>query len=54
MHDRCDRCGGRPHLRAERDVEVLVLCLTHAMTHGPALKAQGWDVSLVAEPAAHA
>ena len=42
MADRCDRCGGAPAYRYERDADYLVMCAKHGVRHGAALRAQGW------------
>lgn len=47
--DRCDRCGGKPAYRYERDADYLVLCANHGREHGPALRVQGWFTYRVAE-----
>ena len=47
--DRCDRCGGKPAYRYERDVAQLTLCGKHGRAHGPRLRAHGWTTYRIAE-----
>ena len=47
--ERCDRCGGRTHMRYEQADRTLLLCERHAITHGARPLAGGWFAYRVAE-----
>lgn len=47
VEQRCDRCGARGYVVAEKGTLVLVFCNHHGQAQWPALKSQGFEVSVI-------
>jgi len=47
VEQRCDRCGARGYVVAEKGALMLVFCNHHGQETWPTLKEQGFEVSVI-------